>query len=100
MVQVNNILKSLSSVILRQISQPEFYHIPLSHIRSNGSLHPPTMLQTPQQLSASSSRETLSPNDGQLCRSASDSTHNIDIRVEPPVHAPLSHLCVTTQSCP
>ncbi|SJL04773.1 uncharacterized protein ARMOST_08143 [Armillaria ostoyae] len=36
----------------------------------------------PQHLSASSSREALSPNDCQLC--ASGSTHSIDIEVEPP----------------
>ncbi len=91
MVQVNNILNSLSSVILKQISQPEFYHIPLSHVRSNGSLHPLTMLQTLNSFleSASSSHETLSPNDGQLRRSASGSTHSIDIEVEPPVYPSL-----------
>ncbi|KAK0442877.1 hypothetical protein EV421DRAFT_1903852 [Armillaria borealis] len=61
----------------------ESLHISLSHAQSNGSLHQPTMLQNPQQLSASSSRETLSPNDGQLRRSASGSTHSIDIEVEP-----------------
>lgn len=67
-----------------QISQQESPHIPLSQPRSNGSLHQPAMLQTPQQLSASSSRETLSPNDGHLRRSASGSTHSIEIDVEPP----------------
>ncbi|KAK0210199.1 hypothetical protein DFS33DRAFT_268240 [Desarmillaria ectypa] len=64
--------------------QQESPHIPLSRAQSNGSLHQPTMLQTSQQLSASSSRETLSPNDGQLRRSSSHSTHSIDIAVEPP----------------
>ncbi|KAK0458584.1 uncharacterized protein EV420DRAFT_366629 [Desarmillaria tabescens] len=64
--------------------QQESPHIPLSHAQSNRSLHQPTMLQTPQQLSASSSRETLSPNDGQLRRTSSRSTHSIDIEVEPP----------------
>ncbi|PBK83084.1 hypothetical protein ARMGADRAFT_1019248 [Armillaria gallica] len=64
--------------------QQESPHVLLSNVRSNGSLHQPTMLQTPRQLSASSSRETLSPNDGQLRRSASRSTHSIDIEVEPP----------------
>ncbi len=46
------------------------------------------MLQPTEWLSASSSR----PNDSQLRRSASGSTHNIDIEVEPPVCPfPLSH---------
>ncbi|SJL04796.1 uncharacterized protein ARMOST_08166 [Armillaria ostoyae] len=66
--------------------QWESPHIPLSYPRSNDSLHQPTMLQIPQRLSASSSRETLSPNDGQLRRSVSgSSTHSIDIEVEPPL---------------
>ncbi|SJL04802.1 uncharacterized protein ARMOST_08173 [Armillaria ostoyae] len=64
--------------------QQESLHIPLSHAQSNGSFHQPTVLQTPQQLSASSSRETLSPNDNQLFRSANGSTHSIYIEVEPP----------------
>ncbi|PBK83092.1 hypothetical protein ARMGADRAFT_1137519 [Armillaria gallica] len=42
------------------------------------------MLQIPQQFSASSSQEMLSPNDGQLLRSASGSIHSVDIEVEPP----------------
>ncbi len=93
-VQVNKNSSSLSSVILIHISQQESPHVLLSNVRSNGSLHQPTMLQTPRQLSASSSRETLSPNDGQLRRSASRSTHSIDIEVEPPVRASLFLICV------
>ncbi|KAG7453073.1 uncharacterized protein BT62DRAFT_1070757 [Guyanagaster necrorhizus] len=65
--------------------QQESPHIPLSHAQSNSSLRQPTMLQTPQPPSASSSRETLSPNDiGLHRRSSSGSTHSIDIEVQPP----------------